>query len=93
MSDDDYYKDGLIPMWRDTDIYRNGQATVEEVAAKRGERKLVYESVLEGHTGQVFSVAFNADGNRIVSGGIDGRVKVWDAERGHRQRVESMLPL
>ena len=35
--------------------------------------------VLNGHTAHVFSVAFSADGTRIVSGSSDQSVWVWDA--------------
>jgi len=34
---------------------------------------------LKGHTESVRSVAFSADGQRIVSGSEGGTVKVWDA--------------
>ena len=37
---------------------------------------------LEGHLHGVFSVAFSPDGQRIVSGANDRRVKIWDAETG-----------
>jgi WD40 repeat protein/serine/threonine protein kinase len=37
---------------------------------------------LKGHTSQVYSVAFSADGKRIVSGSGDNTVKVWDADTG-----------
>jgi WD40 repeat protein len=37
---------------------------------------------LEGHAGNVASVAFNPDGQRIVSGSDDKTVKVWDAATG-----------
>ena len=30
----------------------------------------------------VTSVAFSADGNRVVSGSYDRRVKIWDADKG-----------
>jgi eukaryotic-like serine/threonine-protein kinase len=40
------------------------------------------ERTLEGHTGDVTSVAFSADGKRIVSGSRDGTVKVWEAQTG-----------
>jgi WD40 repeat protein len=34
-----------------------------------------------GHTFHVFTVAFHPDGRRILSGGSDGVVKVWDVQR------------
>jgi WD40 repeat protein len=38
--------------------------------------------VLNGHTEDVNSVAFSADGTRIVSGSSDKSVRVWDARLG-----------
>ena len=32
---------------------------------------------LEGHEGYVTSVAFSPDGERIVSGGLRGEIKIW----------------
>ena len=43
-----------------------------------------------GHTGPVrgvLAVAFSPDGKRIVSGGFDRRVRVWDAKTGQEQLV------
>jgi WD40 repeat protein len=34
---------------------------------------------MTGHTGWVFSVASSPDGNRIVSGGGDNALRLWDA--------------
>jgi len=31
------------------------------------------------HNGYVMSVGYNSDGDKIVSGGKDGTIKVWDA--------------
>ncbi|KAL0945101.1 hypothetical protein HGRIS_004254 [Hohenbuehelia grisea] len=38
---------------------------------------------LRGHTDGVTSVAFSADGRRIVSGSCDTTVRVWDSSTGH----------
>ena len=45
---------------------------------------------LQGHTSNVWSVAFNHDGSKIVSGSADKTVKVWDAvtDRGVLQTLE-----
>jgi eukaryotic-like serine/threonine-protein kinase len=40
---------------------------------------------LKGHIGTVSSVAFSADGKRIVSGSYDRTVKVWDAQTGQEK--------
>ncbi len=39
---------------------------------------------LTGHTAQVNSVAFSADGKRLASGSQDQTVKVWDATTGRQ---------
>jgi WD40 repeat protein/DNA-binding SARP family transcriptional activator len=40
---------------------------------------------LEGHDGLVAGAAFSPDGRRLVTGGHDGTVKVWDAVTGEQQ--------
>jgi WD40 repeat protein len=37
---------------------------------------------LRGHEGHVLSVSFSPDGKRIVSSGMDRRIRVWDAATG-----------
>ena len=44
---------------------------------------------MRGHSGGVWSVAFSADGYRIVSGSCDGTVRVWDLA----SRAELLPPL
>ncbi|MFZ9752551.1 MAG: DUF4365 domain-containing protein, partial [Cyanobium sp.] len=54
--------------------------------------------VLEGHQGRVSSVGWSADGQRLVSGGDDGAVRLWMAAsgqplavlEGHQGRVSSV---
>ncbi len=43
--------------------------------------------ILTGHTAQVYSVAFSPDGKRIVSGGSDKTIKLWDAQTGSEIRT------
>lgn len=35
-----------------------------------------------GHSGDVYSVCFSADGTRIVSGSQDNTVRIWNAVTG-----------
>ncbi|MBI3409675.1 MAG: WD40 repeat domain-containing protein [Planctomycetes bacterium] len=41
---------------------------------------------LEGHLGPVYTAAFSPDGKKIVSGGADASVRIWDAKSGKEQR-------
>jgi WD40 repeat protein len=44
---------------------------------------------LQGHDGQVNSVAFSPDGSKIISGSDDKTIRVWDASTG----IEMLPPL
>src|SRR5690606_38409794 len=67
-------QDGAVRLWRiGTRGAANGGGT-ESIEA--------IEPPLAGHAGGVNAIAFDAEGARIVSGGDDGTVRVWDvAER------------
>jgi WD40 repeat protein len=58
------------------------QATGYSTARMISERDHTWQTknmILEGHTGDVYSVAFSSDGSRIVSGSKDCTVRIWDA--------------
>ena len=38
--------------------------------------------LLSGHAGEVSSVAFSADGSKVVSGSDDKTVKIWSTDNG-----------
>ena len=38
--------------------------------------------LLSGHASGVTSVAFSADGSKVVSGSRDNTVKIWSADNG-----------
>ena len=38
--------------------------------------------LLSGHADRVMSVAFSADGSKVVSGSDDKTVKIWSADNG-----------
>ena len=40
-----------------------------------------------GHAGEVLTLAFSADGKRLVSGSADGTVRLWDTATGRPLRV------
>ncbi|MGB7160779.1 MAG: hypothetical protein WBD40_22130 [Tepidisphaeraceae bacterium] len=42
---------------------------------------------LRGHTNHVRCVAFQSDGRRVVSGGSDGAILIWELETGHSLKV------
>jgi WD40 repeat protein len=43
------------------------------------------EQTLNGHTGGVYSVAFNDDGTKVVSGSWDKTIKVWNVATGEME--------
>lgn len=45
-------------------------------------------ALIPGHTGQIFSMAFSANGRFLVSGSADGSVRLWDAI--HHREIRTM---
>ena len=41
---------------------------------------------LEGHTSQVWGVAFHPSGKIVVSGGYDKTIRIWDVRKGEEIR-------
>ena len=62
---------------------------IDTVDAKRDTDSMA-SRVLKGHSGQVWSVAFLPDGQKLLSGGADGTVRVWNLF--HRKSHDSKLP-
>jgi WD40 repeat protein len=60
-----------------------------EVSLEAARRALREIAVLSGHTAQVTSVAMTADGAKIVTGSVDGTVRIWDAATGRVLHVLS----
>jgi small GTP-binding protein len=54
----------------------------EDVSTESSEDRTQARIILRGHSARVWSVAVTPDGWRIVSGGDDKAVRVWDAESG-----------
>jgi WD40 repeat protein len=45
--------------------------------------------LLRGHAGEIYSLAYNPDGSRIVSASLDGTTRIWDIATG-RELVQSI---
>ena len=37
---------------------------------------------LIGHKGEVISINFNAEGDKVMTGSFDGTAKIWDVKSG-----------
>jgi WD40 repeat protein len=85
--------DRQVLLWKPADVrpYRLSEVFAETPPPQMMPRKFL------GHRAAVASVAFSADGRRLVSGGFDNAVLVWSVEsgvvektlRGHAGQVRS----
>ncbi|TDV56240.1 helix-turn-helix domain-containing protein [Actinophytocola oryzae] len=50
-----------------------------------------YADRLTGHRDDVMAVAFSGDGTTMVTGSVDGVVKVWDTAERHRPRLAATV--
>ena len=44
--------------------------------------KILPKNTLEGHTSSILSVCVTKDGSKIISGSVDGTIKIWDIKTG-----------
>jgi WD40 repeat protein len=71
-------------------------STVLAVSASRDDTLVVWDlatglplRTLTGHSADVKTVAFNPDGSRIASGGLDGRLIVWNSDGTGRREIRN----
>jgi WD40 repeat protein len=50
-------------------------------------KPLYADTSILGHVGEVVTLAFSADGKRLVSGSTDGSVRLWDTTTGQSLRI------
>src|ERR1039457_752795 len=51
-------------------------------APARAGKGPAFGATLTGHKGPVFAVAYSPDGTKVLSGGFDNTLKLWDAATG-----------
>ena len=64
--------------WKDLIAVGSKSADIITLDAVTG----ICMSVLSGHTGRVICLAFSSDGTFLVSGSLDGTIKLWDIQTG-----------
>ena len=72
--------DGKVVVW---DLgYGGGMMTLSDHLGE-----VLGRTMLSDYSGQVRAIACSGDGRRAVSGGRDGKVVVWDLERGQQEAI------
>ncbi len=62
-------------------------SAARQIELPRQQDEVLAPRQLEGHPGGATAVAFTEDGRRIVTAGVDGALKIWDAANGSPQRT------
>ena len=73
--------DAIAMLW---EVPARGVAVAAQPAG--GEKPVIVQPALklQGHTAQIYTVAFLPDGQRAVTGGNDTTVRLWDTADGHQ---------
>lgn len=76
----------MIPMMRQDSVvaqhYSKKMGSLVEARRIGTKSPPQWLKVFEGHTGDIYSVNFSPDGKHVVSGSIDGTVRIWDIVTG-----------
>lgn len=83
-------------LYQELDRYERGD---RKSAANRDLAVRLLEKTLTGHEGAVNSLAFAPDGSRLVSGGYDNTIRIWNVQsekaeasvKAHEREVTSVL--
>jgi WD40 repeat protein len=78
-------------MWLPIMIIRSAPVHADEIIPVRN---LDAAMTLNGHSGNVYALAFSRDGNQLVSGGSDSTLRIWSVATGeHKDRMAHKDPI
>jgi WD40 repeat protein len=69
------------------DVVMGMNKVIQEITPLVNAMKFVLFKTLGGHQREVNSVAISRDGNLLVSGSLDGKIKIWNLLTGKEQRT------